>query len=332
MKNKINFISKINLVVLSAIFCIIALFFHYQREKDLQKFSISQAQEMIQLNLNSINSAISSSDDLRLFSLLESLSKTKSILSCFITDKDAKIILHNDISRVGSQNKGEKYVNALGKKAAFLQKGESKGFFLYSIPVANGNTLFALISTNTLKIWKLLYIIFALILAFLLTAAFYFALKKFILIPFEKTRTEFEQGRIDEGDSHRSEVSDILIRERRKSEKVVNLLKANELSLTVLIEYFCKEYSKDLSVFIVLNSFNNIVFAYDKTGKILKDASSIGKNIVEQVVNPDLLNAVSQSNDNPNAEIKTSINDLTLKVLTILKDKEVSGTIILSEQ
>jgi hypothetical protein len=336
MKKNIELISKVSFVVLAFVFCIIALLFFQQRKQDMRDFGLEEAQNSVLLNIEAINSAIASSNDIKLFSILESLSKTKNIISCFVMDKDGKIVLRNIVNQIPQDFDSDKYKTALSKKETLLQKSEGKDNFIYSVPAAENHRVFVLISTQknikSIRNWLTFYLVCALIFAFILTSALFFTLKKFILIPFEKTKSDFFQGKLDDKNNLSDEVSTILLRERKKSQKAIDLLKTNESSLIALISILCREQSDRVSLMIVLNSLNNIVYAGGQSHKLLKSGFGEGKNIVECVLSPELLSAISKSNDNPNVEINVQLNDMDISILSASKDKEILGTIITSKK
>ncbi|MDR2772453.1 MAG: hypothetical protein LBB93_03190 [Elusimicrobiota bacterium] len=327
MKKNIGLISKAAFVVLAIVLCFIAYFVYGQRKNDAQKAGLDEAKSLVLLNVGAINSAISNSDDIKLFSILESLSKTNNIVLSFIVDKEGKVVLSADMSRKADIDT-QKYKAGLDKTQPFVQKADEKDNFIYYFPAVANHKIIALISTQKnlqgVQNWLTIYLAFALIIAFVFAAGLFFALKKFILVPFEKTKSDFEQGRLDSGSD---EISNILMRERKKSEKTVNLLKTNETSLTGLLSNFCQEKLADFAFIAVLNSLNNIVYAGGTADGLLKDGA-IGKNIVEATSDTAVLDAISKANEEPKVEIQISINGINLSIVSLSENGVLLGTII----
>ena len=329
MKNNIKIIITASLTAFLFVFIAIAFFFYGQRQKDFKDSSLRYAQNTAVFSAASINEALNASDDIKLFSILEALSKSENIAASFIAGPDAKIIMHSDISLVSKSLSEPVYKEALSKNEPLLQKTGNS--FLFSVPLAHSAVLFVQIlpQDSLLGNWKTAYLLFAILLSLAFAAGLFFALKKMILLPFEKTKSDIQSGSINAQNAQvGDEISDILIKERKKSQKSLNLLKANEDSLTALIEHFCNSQKDKSQAIIVLNSLNNIVFAYDGTAKILKSGFNVGQNILEAAAHPELLSLISKSNDKPGKEIEAEIAGFRVLAFSLSKGGEVLAAII----
>ncbi|MCA6072927.1 MAG: hypothetical protein LE178_05280 [Endomicrobium sp.] len=67
-----------------------------------------------------------------------------------------------------------------------------------------------------------------------------------------------------------NEITDIFITDREKIAKEIEILEKDKESLSKIIEHSQNSSIRDCLSFVILNSFNKIVYAYDKIGKILK--------------------------------------------------------------
>ena len=329
MKNNIKIIIIASLTAFLIVFCAIAFTFYGQRQKDFKDSSLRHAKNIALFSAASINEALNASDDIKLFSILETLSKSENIAASFIADSDAKIIMHGDISLVSKSLSEAIYKEGLLKNEPLLQKmGKA---FLFSVPLSQSAVLFVQIvpQDGLLSNWKTAYLLFAILLALAFAAGLFLALKKLILLPFEKTKSDIQSGSINAQNAQGGdEISDILIKERRKSQKSLNLLKANEASLTALIEHFCDIQKDKSQAIIVLNSLNNIVFAYDETAKILKSGFNAGQNILEAAAHPELLSLISKSNDKPGKEIEAEIAGIRVLAFSLSKGGDVLAAIV----
>jgi hypothetical protein len=329
MKKNIKLIFIASLTSFLIVFCAIAFIVYGQREQDFKDSALKYAQNTAQFSAVFINEALSASDDIKLFSILEALSKSENINSSFIADKDAKIIMHSDIALVSKDLNEAIYKEALLKNEPLLQKFGAS--FVYSVPLTQNNVLFAQIAQQDKRLgnWKTAYLLIALLLALIFAAGLYFALKKLILMPFEKTKSDIESGSIGSQSAQGGdEISDILLKERAKNEKALNLLKAQEASLSALIEHFCNIQKEKFAALIVLNSLNNIVFAHDSAAKLLKSGSALGQNVLEAAIQPELLSLISKSNDNPDKEIDAEIAGNKVSAFSLSKGGEVLASVI----
>ncbi|MCA6070125.1 MAG: hypothetical protein LE180_03320 [Endomicrobium sp.] len=95
--------------------------------------------------------------------------------------------------------------------------------------------------------------------------------KLLILMPFNRIKKILETKSSESIKTGKyNEITDIFIMDREKIAKEIEILEKDKESLSKIIEHSQNSSIRDCLSFVILNSFNKIVYAYDKIGKILK--------------------------------------------------------------
>ncbi|MDR2708500.1 MAG: hypothetical protein LBC07_00790 [Elusimicrobiota bacterium] len=327
MKKNINLISRLTFVFLGVFLCVCAWGVYVLQKSNLQKSVLSSGLLLADSNLPAINSALAKSDDIRVLQSLETLSQTPNITAAFIADSTGKIILHTDITKLLSQlDNAQQHDLALGKEK-FIQDGQNPNSFLYSALLNNGDILFVEISAQQdvadIASYKIIYFAIAALLAFFAAWILNILLKKFILKPYESLGLSFGGEDTLNGNVN---LEDRINAQKQESARRIDALKAQKQSLLTILDFETKFLAEKFTLFIALDSFNNVANAYDKNGGFLKDVS-VGKNIIEQIKNLELLKVISKSSENPNEEIKINLDGLNINVLTLTSDNQQSTII-----
>jgi len=367
MKKNVRIIIILFIIFLSVIAYFCADFAIARSKRDLNNLSETKTRTAVQMVIPILNNAVRSSDDITLIDRIQSLAKIDSISSSFITDKDGKVLIHNDVSQINSVKTGSLYKNAIEKRAELIQPSNDPNLFLYSYPLSSGEILFCIVNTQSDKSlfrfesveYYLISIIFILILAALLLLLS----KVFILNPFsnlkkiiiQKANENFEAtqaagmtssmlnkkksiiskifGAAKEfitlnPQEQYKDILDIFRQSNDENIRKINSLSQHNESLSGLITYYCNLQKDAMSVLIALDSLHNVLFALDKTGKILKSDIQTGMNIIEAVSNNDILDIITKANETANAKYEISINDLKISAISIYNGLELSGIII----
>jgi len=165
--------------------------------------------------------------------------------------------------------------------------------------------------------------------AVLIALIVYLLAKLFVLFPFNRTKKALEkQSAADIKKGKYDEITDIFVTENEKSGRQIAALESDNKNLSAIIEYYFGLSGGEHLAFIILNSANNIVSAYDGTGEFLKKDFAKGTNILEAVLAPELLKLVDISNGKPGYEVTDSVLNRTVTVVSIGDKGSVSGTII----
>jgi hypothetical protein len=265
--------------------------------------------------------AIRNADDIQLFLVLESFTKTQNITSAFIVDKNSKIILHSNIS----QN-SDTYTGPTDKPAL---KKTSSSSFVYILPIEDGNALVVNISAQKaltkLAPQKTLYIIMSLIIAFIMSLIINIMLKRFIEKPYQKLKSSIS-GSGETSTNSDENFTDLIEKQKLKSSKIIDALNAKNENLNSIAASLADIIGQPKQEFIVLDSFNNVISAKDKDGIVSKNIEP-GKNIIEQSFNQAIISAVASANEKPNTDIALDINGTAITVSTIIH-QNTSLTII----
>ncbi|MCL2390359.1 MAG: hypothetical protein FWC88_02920, partial [Endomicrobia bacterium] len=284
------------------------------------------------INIPAINRAVGNSDDIALISYIENIAKVENISSCFILDKNNKVIIHNNTREWNSVKKGSIYDRAVKYDGELIQFMPDDNFMLFSTPIAKSYTLCCVFSVQKAKddarYWRIKYFTIAAVMLFLITAIFYMLAKLLIVFPFNRMKKSLEQSTANEiKKGAYNEITDIFATEREKYDKAINALVADKESLTKIIEYLYAPDSRHRAL-IILNSSNNIVFAYDKTGKFLKKDFEKGKHIVESSLNPNIIELVYKAAERNGKEIESVSEGYEITVMSIADRNKLYATII----
>jgi hypothetical protein len=329
VKKNIILLSFFSLIVVCGIFYPLVEFLSKDKAKDLEIMSVEKAKSALQVIVPSFNKALENSDDINLLINIESVAKIENITICFILDRTGKVIIHNNTSEWSAERTSRIYNRAIEQKTQSLQQTSNKDFLLFSEPLINNCTLFCMFSAKkakeTSKNWKIKYYTAASSAALLIVIILYFLSKLFILLPFNKMKKTDENIKENKYD----EITDIFMSEKEKITKKIKMLEEDRASLSKIIEYSQETSIKDSSAFIILNSLNKVVYAYDNTGSILKKDFEKGEHILEISENPNLVKIISKANENPGKEVNESFKNYVISAVSISDDgKTAAGTII----
>ncbi|GHT06913.1 hypothetical protein AGMMS5026_06180 [Endomicrobiia bacterium] len=281
--------------------------------------AVEKAKSALKVIVPSFNKALENSDDINLLINIESVAKIENITTCFILDKNGKVIIHNNVSEWSAERTSRIYNKAIEQKTQSLQQTTNKDFLLFSEPLISDCTLFCIFSVKeakeTSRNWKIKYYTAASSVALLIVIILYYLSKLFILLPFSRIKKSLENNKFNEN-----------IKE--KISKKIKILEEDRESLGKIIEYSQETSIKDSSAFIILNSLNRVMYAYDNTGTILKKDFEKGVHILEISENPNLVKIISKANENPGKEINESFENYEITAVLISADGKTAGTII----
>ncbi|MDR1941826.1 MAG: hypothetical protein LBQ47_05830 [Endomicrobium sp.] len=333
MKKNIVFLSIALLAVLCAAFYFFAITLTKYKTAELENLVIEKTRSSVRAVIGRINSSIENSDDIGLLADIESLSKLENINSCFILDRENKIIIHNNTSDWNSTRKSEIYDRAVNYDGELVQATPDKDHLLFSAPLAKEYTLLCIISVQkaaeTANFWKIKYFTVGALAALAITVLFYFFAKLFIVLPFKRTRKRIEQACADNLKNEKyDEISDLFLTESRKSEQKIALLEKENKSLAEIIGHYFSSFKQDFNIIIALNADNNIIYAYDDTGKILKKDFTKGGNIIETLLNQNFLRIISSATENPVNEIEENDGEFAISAVSIPDGEKAAATII----
>jgi hypothetical protein len=326
MKKNIILLSFFSLIVVCGVFYPLVEFLSKNKAKDLEIMAVEKAKSALKVIVPSFNKALENSDDIDLLINIESIAKIENITTCFILDKTGKVIIHNNMSGWGTERTRRIYNRAIEQKTQSLQQTSNKDFLLFSEPLINNCTLFCMFSVKkakeTSRNWKIKYYTAGSSAALLIVVILYFLSKLFILLPFNKIKKSLEKSKYNE-------ITDIFLAEKEKITKKIEILEEDRESLSKIIEYSQETSIKDSSAFIILNSLNRVVYAYDNTGSILKKDFEKDGHILGISENLNLVKTISKANENPGKEINESFKSYMISAISISADgKTVAGTII----
>ncbi|OEG71666.1 hypothetical protein ATZ36_13565 [Candidatus Endomicrobiellum trichonymphae] len=330
MKKNIIFLSFFSLVIICGIFYPLIEFLSKDKAKDLEIMAAEKAKSALKVIVPSFNKALENSDDINLLINIESVAKIENITTCFILDKNGKVVIHNNIRERTTMI----YNRAIEQKAQSLQQALNKDFLLFSEPLISDCTLFCIFSVKKAKEisrnWKIKYYTAASSTALFIVIILYFLSKLFILLPFNRIKKSLENDKSGENikENKYDEITDIFIAEKEKITKKIEILEEDRESLSKIIEYSQESSIKDGSAFIILNPLSRVIYAYDNTGTILKKDFEKGKHILEISENSNLVKIISKANENPGKEINESFESYAITAVSISSDGKIAGTII----
>jgi hypothetical protein len=331
MKKNIIFLSFFTLFFICGFFYPIVNLLSKDKAKDLQSLVLEKTQATLRATIPHLNKAIQDSDDISLFSDIESLANTPNITSCFILDKNSKVLIHNSTTEWNTEKHAKVYKKAVTQKEELVQKMSDDNFFLLSEPILNDYTLMCIVcvqkSKEIAKYWQIKYYSIALAVTILISTTIYFLSKLFILSPFKRIKRSLQNKQ--ENNTKYNEITDIFMTERDKISKQVEKFEENSKSFIKIIEYLYTTLIKDSLAFILLNSSNEIIYSYDSTEKIIKNNIKKNNNhIIEAIKDPSIANIVIKANEDPNKKISKSLENYKVSVISINKNNKIAGTII----
>ncbi|BAV59189.1 hypothetical protein RSTT_609 [Candidatus Endomicrobiellum trichonymphae] len=319
MKKNVIFLSFFSLIIICGIFYPLIEFLSKDKAKDLEIMAVEKAKSALKVIVPSFNKALENSDDINLLINIESVAKIENITTCFILDKNGKVIIHNNVSEWSAERTSRIYNKAIEQKTQSLQQTTNKDFLLFSEPLISDCTLFCIFSVKeakeTSRNWKIKYYTAASSVALLIVIILYCLSKLFILLPFNRIKKSLENNKFNE-------------KIKEKISKKIKILEEDRESLGKIIEYSQETSIKDSSAFIILNSLNRVMYAYDNTGTILKKDFEKGVHILEISENPNLVKIISKANENPGKEINESFENYEITAVLISADGKTAGTII----
>jgi len=329
MKKNVIALNFVFFLALAGIFYLLTSILSKYKAEDLEYLTIEKARSAVNVSIPSVNRAIHNSDDISLLTNIEAISKLENVSSAFILDRDNTVIIHNNTNEWNSKRTGDIYNRAVNYNGELLQLSFDKDNLLFSVPLAKDYTLCCIFSTQkaieSAKYWKIKYFTVAAIAAVIAIMILYFLSKLFIVMPFNRTKKKIEQGAVD---GKYDEIADMFATENEKSLQKIKALQQDKKSLTNIIEYYLGASSQNYSLLVILDSSNNVVYAYDKTGKFLKKDFAEDSNILEASVNPKMLTLISKASESPNVEIGETIENSNITALALDDNGSLFATIV----
>ncbi|MDR0822614.1 MAG: hypothetical protein LBN20_02385 [Endomicrobium sp.] len=366
MKKNVYIVIVLFSVILVSVSYILSDFVSEHFKNDLDDSAVSKTKAAVQIAAPIINSAVRNSDDIVLIDRIQALAKLDCISSSFITDADGKTLINNDIAQINAVKTDKPYKTALSNRGELIQTlDDAQALFLYSYPLANGEMLFCVISAQAdkslIRFIQVKYFLISAIFIVCFALLLWLLSKLFILQPFDNLQkiivqkadedlTSAKSGAPKKSKSPiakllspiknflslnpREQYGDILNAFKKSSDEnilTISALSENNESLSGLISYYCNKQVEIFSVLIILDSLNNVVFGFDKTGKILKKDFKKGENIVESVQTPEVLNIVNKAHETAGSSFEEQINGINITAFSIYTGIELSGAIISSK-
>jgi hypothetical protein len=333
MKKNIIALNLVFFLILAGLFYLLALQLAKYKSADLQHLTIEKARSAVNVSLSSIDRALKNSDDIALLTYIESIAKLENVTSAFILDNNNTVIIHNNTNEWNSIRKDEIYDMAINYNGELLQLSHDRDHILFSAPLYGSNTLCCIFSTQKASenagYWKIKYMTAAAAAAIGLIIILYLLSKLFILLPFNRTKKRLELSSVENiKDGKYDEITDLFATESEKLTRKIKALQEDKSSLTKIIGYYSGMSAKNYSLFVILDSSNNIVYFYDTTEKFLKKDIREGINILEASELTEILKIISDANDNPGKELSCDINGISVTTVSIPENGKVSATII----
>ncbi|MDR3125439.1 MAG: hypothetical protein LBU10_06225 [Endomicrobium sp.] len=333
MKKNIIFLSFFLLIILCGIFYTLTNFLSKNKAKELEFLETEKVKAQITALVPYFNKALENSDDINLITNIENLAKLENITSCFILDSKQKVFIHNNTSQWNTEKISRIYNTAITQKMYTLQKTTSPEILLISQPLALNYTLCCTMSIKKAlekaKYWQIKYYTIMTSITILTIVAFYFLAKLIILLPFNRTKKYLQRQYLkDHNDDNYNDITDIFIKQKDKeAQKIQSLMQENK-SLSKIIEHL-NDHNKDKNLaLIILDSFKQIVYAYDETKIFLKENFTLNKHIFESSSNTTIINMVSLLNQNLNDKITEHLQGFTITALAIKDKNTLCGIII----
>ncbi|MDR2427104.1 MAG: hypothetical protein LBD46_08025 [Endomicrobium sp.] len=303
------------------------------KTEDLENLTIEKARSAVRVSVASINRAIQNSDDISLLTNIESISKLENVTSAFILDRNNAVIIHNNTNEWNSMRKGDIYDRSVSYDGELLQLSYDNDHILFSSPLTNDYTLCCIFSmqkaNENAKYWTIKYFTVAAITAVILIFILYFLSKLFVIAPFNRTKKKIEQVVVETyKDGKYDEIADMFATENEKSLQKIKSLQDDKKKLTKIIEYYLRANSQNYQMFIILDSSNNIIYAYDKMKKFLKEDFTQDSNILEASANAEILQLISKSSLTPETEITEIIDENAVTSLSLGEKENIFATIL----
>jgi hypothetical protein len=333
---------------------------------DNQKMAELKARSAVHVIAPILNDAITSSDDITLLDSVKAIASIDSVTSCFIVDDNNRVVIHNDLKQIDTVRDGNLYLNAVKKGIELVQLTSDPNLFLYSYPLSGDRTLFCIVSTqsdsSSFLHDKVEYYFICAIFIALISIFLFMMLKDFVISPFshlkkvlvQKVNDNFKQikssAQVQTLNTNNSIISkfigtlkefislnpqeqykdilNIFIHSNEDSTMKINNLSNRAKGLYGLVEHYGNMQKTAKSVFIALDALHNVIFAYDKTGKILKNDVPEGANIIEIISDTRVLDILNKASETANTKYETTIDNLTLSAISIYNEMEISGIII----
>lgn len=333
MKKNIILLNIVFFIILAGVFYLLTYQLSIYKAKDLENLTIEKARSAVNVSIASINRAIQNSDDISLLMNIESISKLENVSSAFILDRDNTVIIHNNTDEWNSKRNGDIYDRAVNYDGELLQISYDKDHILFSAPLAKDYTLCCIFSTQkaseNARYWKIKYFTVTAVAAVILIFILYFLSKFFIVLPFNRTKRKIEKGVMDSTkDGKYDEIADMFATENEKSLQKIKALHNDKKNLTRIIEYYLGKSSESYQLLIILDSSNNVVYAYDKTEKFLKKDFAEDSNILEATINPGILTLVSKSLEVPGTEVSDFIDEHAVTALALGEKESIFAVIL----
>jgi hypothetical protein len=333
VKKNIIFLSFFLLIILCAVFYPIANILSENKAKELEFLETEKVKAQINALLPYLNKALENSDDINLITKIDNFSKLENITSCFILDSKKKVFVHNNTSQWDREKNSQIYNIAITKKAYTIQKTDKAEILLISEPLISDYTLCCIVSIKkaleNAKYWQIKYFTISISSTILILILFYFLAKLIILWPFNRIKKSLENQYLkDYTDNNYNEITDIFIKQKDKESKNIQILLQENKSLNKIVKYIQDKHKGNNLAVIILNSFKQIVYAFDDTKVFLKEKFKINNHIFESSTNTTLINVVSFLNQNLNDEIIEHFQNFTITAQTIKDNNTLFGIII----
>ncbi|MCL2144941.1 MAG: hypothetical protein FWH43_05575 [Endomicrobia bacterium] len=337
MKKNVILLNFVFLLILSGIFYLLTSQLAKYKAADLEHLTIEKARSAVNVSVPSVNRAIQNSDDILLLTNIEAIAKLENVTSSFILDRDNTVIIHNNISDWNSKRKGDIYDTAVNYNGELLQLSYDKDHILFSVPLAKDYTLCCIFSmqkaSENARNWKIKYFTVAFIAVFLAVFLLHLLSKLFIIMPFDRTKKKIEKGALETAkDGKYDEIADMFATENEKYLQKINALQHDKKSLTKIIEYYMGSSSQNYKLLVIMDSSNNVVYAYDKTAKFLKKDFAENGNIIEASASTEMLALISKSSESPNTEVSETIESYDMTVLALDDSSNIFATIVKIEE
>ncbi len=161
MKKNVVFLSFFSLIIICGIFYPLTEFLSKDKAKDLEIVAVEKAKSALKVIVPFFNKALENSDDINLLINIGSVAKIENITTCFILDKNGKVIVQNNINEWNTERTSRIYNRVIEQKVQSLQQTSNKDFLLFSEPLTNDCTLFCIFSIKEVKEasrnWKIKY-------------------------------------------------------------------------------------------------------------------------------------------------------------------------------
>ncbi|MDR3306213.1 MAG: hypothetical protein LBS61_00820 [Endomicrobium sp.] len=333
MKKNIIFLSFFTLLFICGIFYPIVNLLSKDKAKDLQNLILEKTQTALTAAIPHLNKAIQNSDDISLISNIEYLANASNVTSCFILDKNSRVIIHNNTNEWNTEKHAQIYNEAVTQKKEIVQKMPDDNFFLLSEPISNNYTLLCIVSVQKskeiAKYWQIKYYSIASAVTTLIIIILCFLSKLLILSPFNRIKNSLENKSENAKDEKYNEITDIFTTERDKISKKIEKLEEDNESLIKIIEYSYATSINDSLAFIILTSSSEVAYCRDSTGKIIKNNLAKNKrHILEAVKDPNIVKLAIKANETPGTKVIRSSGSYKISAVSINKDSKIVGTVI----